>query len=96
LHIVSLDNVLGDVDRVSVPPEYRALRPGLRGIDDKRESVFLRILHHKRRHLLKDPAGNLLLLIANLFLGILHGAVKKLLLALNLFPQVSRGIFIQL
>src|ERR1035438_1593642 len=95
LHVVSVDDCFGDVDCLA-PPEHIALRPRLGSIHDHAEAVVLRILHDHRSHLLKDAARNLLLLAAELFLGILHGAIKELLLAFDLLLQGGERILIQL
>src|SRR5437764_10955242 len=95
LHVISLDHRLGDVDRLA-PPEDIALRPRLRRVDDHAESVLLRILDDHRRHLLQDLGGDILLLAAELFLGILHIAIEALLSGLDLFLEVAGGIFVQL
>ena len=95
LHVVKVDHRLGDIDRLR-PPQHRALRPRLRGIDDHAEAVVLRILHDHRSHLLQNAAGDFLVLVAEVFLGILHGAIENLLLALDLLLQSGQSLFVQL
>ena len=74
----------------------RALGPGLRSIDDQPETVVLSVFDDGWSQLLQDAACNLLILIAEVFLSILHGAIKKLLLTLNLFLQIRKSLFVQL
>src|SRR5450631_3109718 len=83
LHVVRVHHCLGDVDRFS-PPQHIALRPGLRGVDDHAEAVVLRILHDHGSHLLQDARGNLLILVPEVFLCVLHRAIKYLLLGFDL------------
>src|SRR5271167_401615 len=95
LHVVGVHHCLGDVDRFS-PPQHVALWPRLRGVDDHAEPVVLRILHDHGSHLLQDARGNLLVLVPEVFLRVLHGAVEDFLLAFDLLLQGSERLFIQL
>jgi len=54
------------------------------------------MLHDHRRHLLQNALKNLLLLILRIFLSVLYGAVKRLLLGLDLLDQSGASILIQL
>src|SRR5215469_11047210 len=95
LHVIGIDHVLRDVDGSHIPPEHRALRPGLRGVDDHGVSVVLCVLHDEWRHLVQDPACDLLLLVADFFLGILHVTIEDLLPAFDLLLKICRRIFVQ-
>src|SRR5450631_465504 len=86
LHVVGVDDRFGDIGRLT-PPEHIALRPGLGRIYNHAKAVLLRILHDHGSHLLQHAARDLLLLVAEFFLGILHGTIEKLLLALDLLLQ---------
>src|SRR5579864_1417673 len=95
LHVVSVDHCLGDVHRLA-PPQHVALRPRLGSVHDDSEAIVFGILHNHRSHLLQNAAGDFLVLIPEVFLSILHGAVEELLLAFDLLLQSGERIFIQL
>src|ERR1700674_3569103 len=95
LHVVSVDDCLGNIDSLA-PPQHVALRPWLRGVHDHAETILFGILHDHRSHLLQNPARDFLLLAAELFLGILHGAIEGLLLAFDLLLQVGQRLLVEL
>src|SRR5579864_3753330 len=96
LHVISIHHRLGDIHFVGVPPQQWTLRPRLRSVDDHRKVVVLGIGHDHRRHLLQNTGRDVLLLILDVFLKILVGAIEGLLLAFDLLLQGGRSVFVQL
>ena len=94
LRVVKIDHRLGDVDRLAVP-QHGALRPLLSGVNDHAEAVVLGVLHDHGRHFGQHALRDFILLVAEIFLRILQGAVEGLLLGFDLALQVVESVRIQ-
>src|SRR5580692_584925 len=93
LRVIELHHGFCDVTAVAVPQD-RALRPGIRGVDNHGKPSFLRVLHNHRCHLLQNALENLFLLVLRIFLGVLYGTVKRLFLGLDLFHEGGAGVLV--
>src|SRR5581483_1990140 len=95
LRVVSFHDSLGDIHGVAEWNHW-TLRPGRRRVQKDAVAVIGRIFLDDGRHLLQDALGNFILLRLRLFTGVLHIAVQRLLLGLDLLHQVIARIVVQL
>jgi AcrR family transcriptional regulator len=93
LRIVGFDYRFCDIDGRSRPKHW-TVGPGIRGVDDYAQSIIRRILQNDGSHLLKNARADFLLLVLEILLSILRGALQRLLFLFNLPGQVALGIFI--
>ena len=88
LNVVGVDDWLRDVHGRSVP-DHRAARPLLGRVQDHAIAVIAGVLHYERRHLGENFIPDLALLILEIFLRVLGGAIVTFLLGLDLLAELG-------